>query len=65
LNYLSAGFETAAAVHLKLAQEFCQLVPGSARRYIVPGDVVEALPAARSCAELARTFATRVNPRLV
>ena len=47
----------AGSLHLKLAQEFCQLVLGRARRYIAPRDVVEAVPAARSCAQLARAFA--------
>jgi hypothetical protein len=55
--------EAAAAAHLKLARELCQLVLGEARRYLVPKDVVEAVSAARSCAELARSFARRVNPR--
>jgi hypothetical protein len=49
--------EAAAAAHLELAQEFCQLVLGSARRYIAPRHIVEALSAARSCAELARILA--------
>ena len=49
--------EAAASLHLKLAQEFCQFALGEARRYIAPRDVVEAVSAARSCAELARAFA--------
>jgi hypothetical protein len=49
--------EAAASAHLKLARELCQLVLGKARRYIAPRDVVEAVSAARSCAELARTLA--------
>jgi hypothetical protein len=53
--------EAAASAHLKLAREFCQLVLGKARRYIAPKDVVEAVSTARSCAELARTFARTVK----
>ena len=49
--------EAAASLHLKLAQEFCQFVLGKARRYIAPREVLEAVSAARSCAELARAFA--------
>jgi hypothetical protein len=49
--------EAAASAHLKLAQELCQFVLSNARRYIAPREVVEAVSAARSCAELARAFA--------
>jgi hypothetical protein len=49
--------EAAKSAHLKLAREFCEFVLGKARRYIAQKDVREAVSAARSCAELARTFA--------
>ena len=59
--------KAAEVAHLELAREFCRYVLGEARDYIAPMDVAEAIPAARSCAELARVFArssqrTRAEP---
>lgn len=49
--------EAAKSAHVTLAREFCQFVLGKARRYIAPRDAREAVSAAQSCAELARTLA--------
>ena len=48
---------TAEAAHMELARAFCRSVLDQARGYIAPLDVIEAIPAARSCADLARVLA--------
>jgi len=53
--------EAAGAAHLELARQFCRYVLGKARDYIAPRDVVEAIPAAQSFAELAQALALREN----
>ena len=58
----SVETEVAGAVHLELARELCRYVLGEARDYVAAMDVIEAISAARSCAELARAFAYSLQP---
>jgi hypothetical protein len=51
------GTESAEAAQLELARTWCLHVLGEARGYVAPTELVDAIPAAKRFADLARIFA--------